>query len=100
MRVELEASGWRRGCSGWVGVTPASNPDREEGESGASRLAQAPVRDGEHLEPKHRHMTGLNRPDSKRVWQTDEAELWRAQIHYGEVELGQIEHGERLLTSG
>jgi hypothetical protein len=34
-----------KGCFGQVGATLASNPGRREGESGAPRLAQAPVRD-------------------------------------------------------
>jgi hypothetical protein len=39
VRTGLEASEWWRGCSGWVGVTPVSNPSRGEGELGAPRLA-------------------------------------------------------------
>lgn len=86
------------GASG-VEVTLASNPDHGEGESGAPMLAQALVRDGGHLEPKHGHKVGLNRPDAVWVRRTGEAELRRAQIHYGEVELGQTENVDRFLTS-
>jgi hypothetical protein len=58
VRTGLEASEWWRGCSGWVGVTPASNPSHGEGELGAPRLAQAPVRGEGRLGPKHRHGVG------------------------------------------
>jgi hypothetical protein len=63
VRTGLEGGERRRGCSGWVGVTLASNPNHEEGESGGPRLAPAPVREGEHLELKREHRVGLNRPD-------------------------------------
>jgi hypothetical protein len=95
----MDASGWRRGRFGRVGVTPASNLDYRDGQSCTPRPAQTPVRDGQHLEPKHRHEVGLNRLDVVRLRWTGEAELQRAQIHYDKVELGQIEHMERFLTS-
>jgi hypothetical protein len=75
-----------------------SRPQR--GESGAPRLARPLVRGEEHLGPKHGHGAGLNQPDVVRVRRTREVELRRGVIHYGEVELGQPEHGERVLTSG
>jgi hypothetical protein len=52
VRTGLGTREWQRGRSGWVEVTPASNPGHMEGESGAPRLAPARVREGEHPEPK------------------------------------------------
>jgi hypothetical protein len=83
-----------------VGATRASNLGHGEGESGAPRLAPALEREGEHLEPKHRHGAGLNRLDVVRVRRTREAELWRARICYDGAKSGQPEHGERFITSG
>jgi hypothetical protein len=83
-----------------VGATQASNLGRGEGESGAPRLAPAPEREGEHLEPKHRHEVGLNRLDVVRVCWTHEAELRRAQICYAGAKSGQPEHRKRFITSG
>jgi hypothetical protein len=77
VRTGLEASKWWRGRSGRVGVTPASNPGRREGESGAPRLVRPHVRDGEHLEPKHKHEAGLNRPDACRCGGTTSANSLR-----------------------
>lgn len=54
------------GRSGRVEATPASNTGHKEGESGAPRLVSAPVREGEHLGPKHGHMAGLNQLND--VW--------------------------------
>lgn len=64
-----------------VGVTPVSNPDREEAESGAPRPAQASVRGEGRLGPRHGHGAGLNRSDTERARQTSAIELQRTQIH-------------------
>lgn len=67
MRTPLGASEWRRRCSGWVRVTPASNPDSGEGESGAPRPVRAPVWGEEYPGPMHGHGAGLNRLDDVRA---------------------------------
>jgi hypothetical protein len=56
----------RRGTSGWVEVTPARNPGREEGKSGALRLGLAPTRVGECSGPTQGHETGLGWPITTR----------------------------------
>jgi hypothetical protein len=53
VRTRLETREWQRESFRRVGVTPASNPNCGEGESGAPRLVLAPVRGEEHLGPKH-----------------------------------------------
>jgi hypothetical protein len=73
-------SEWWRGHSGRVGVTPASNPNRGEGESGAPRLAQAVVRGEGRLGPRHRHERGLNWSDVERARRTSVARLLRSQL--------------------
>jgi hypothetical protein len=57
---------WRE-SSGWVEVTPASNPDRGEGQSGALRLRLASTRVGKCYGPTQRHDTGPIWPDTVRV---------------------------------
>jgi hypothetical protein len=58
------------------------------------------VRDEGQLGPKRKHRAGLNGPVTVRVRRTSTAKLWRAQTHYGKVELGQTECGEWFLTLG
>jgi hypothetical protein len=70
MRARLEAGEWRRGNSGRVEVTPASNLGCGEGRSGAPRPTQGSVRDVGCLGPKRKHEAGLNRPDTERAWRT------------------------------
>jgi hypothetical protein len=67
MRTPLGASEWQRRCSGRVRVTPASNPDSGEGESGAPRPVPAPVWGEEYPGPMHGHGAGLNRSDVVRA---------------------------------
>jgi hypothetical protein len=80
VRTELGTREWRRERFGRIRVTPASNPGREEGESGALRLGLAPAREGEHYGPKQGRGDGLNRLGVVRARQNGAAELWRARI--------------------
>jgi hypothetical protein len=57
-----EAREHQRESSRRVGVTPARNPDRREGESSVLRLGLALAREGEFYGPTQRHNARLNWP--------------------------------------
>jgi hypothetical protein len=96
VRTGPKASEWRRGYSGRVGVTPASNLGRGEGnranassgEGGGTPRAKTRAQDGAKLT---KHRVGVAN-------QRDRAPA--SAIHYGKAKSGQLEHGNRFLTLG
>jgi hypothetical protein len=58
----------KRGCPGRVGITPARNPNRREGESGALKLELPLAWEAERYGPQPGLGTGLIWPDAAWAW--------------------------------
>jgi hypothetical protein len=89
-----------RDSSRRVGVTPARNPGRREGESGALRLGLAPVRQGECHGLTQGLETGPIWPGTARGRRGCAAELRQGRNSHDKAELKETEHGSEFLTSG
>jgi hypothetical protein len=99
-RPRPKAGERQRESSGRVGITPARNPSRGEGESGTLRLGLAPAREGECYGPTRGLGMGPNWPDTTQGRRAGTAELLQGRNSHSKAELKEIEHGSEFLTSG
>jgi hypothetical protein len=85
-RLESETREQRRGSSWQVGVTPARNPERGEGQSGALRLGLVLARLGECYGPTQGHGMGPNWQATARRQRASMVELRQGRIGHDEAE--------------